>query len=309
MKLSYGNKRSREGGSENHRPGQTSLYAKAFRVLENGLKVCSNTQGVDLRMAWLMIDSISYNVKPKESRMRLSRTVRLATSIVALGISACLLGGQEPATPAKAEPAESKPAASEAANPWNFPDFTAIQKIGPGGGRRPLLMKVYFSGSTVRVELSPKIINLFVTSTGNVYRIETYPDKTTSCLSMRRDQLGFMASPLEMLQGAKVERTPAGTDDVDGHKTKVEDVVVTRADGKIMKSKVWEADDFKGLPIKIISEVAPDPKTKPDAKPVKIGALYGDIKFEKVDPALLTPPDNCRPIEKTYKVVEQTVDK
>jgi hypothetical protein len=210
---------------------------------------------------------------------------------------------QEPANAADSPPAQKSAAA------FNFPDFTAIQKLGASGAPRPLLMKVYFSGSTVRVELSPKMINLFVTSTGKVYRIETYPDKTTSCVSMRRDQTGFAASPLEMLQGVKVERTPAGTDVVDGHKTKVEDVVVTRADGKTMQSKVWESDDFNGVPIKIISEVTPDPKARPDAEPVKIGALYGDIKFEKVDPTLLTPPDNCRPVEETYKVVEQKVVK
>jgi hypothetical protein len=231
--------------------------------------------------------------------LRLFKEIRHAASLVLMmAASVNMPAAQEPAKPADTPP----PQKSEAA--FNFPDFTAIQKIGPGGGRRPLVMKVYFSGSTVRVDLSPKITNLFVTSTGKVYRIETYPDKVTACISMRRNQSGFMASPLEMLQGAKVERTPAGTDDVDGHKTKVEDVVVTRADGKIMKSKVWESDEFQGVPIKIISEVIPDPKARPDAKPVKIGALYGDIKFEKVDPALLTPPDNCKPVEQTYKVVE-----
>ena len=199
--------------------------------------------------------------------------------------------------------------AQEPSKAFDFPDFTAIQKIG-ASGPRPLLMKVYFSGSTVRVELSPTIVNLFVTSTGKVYKLGTYPDKSTSCVVMRRDQERFMASPLEMLQGVKVERTPAGTDVVDGHKCKVEDVVVTRADGKVMKSKVWEADDFKGVPIKIISEVKPEVKTGPEVEPaIKIGALYGDIKFEKVDPALLAPPDNCMPIEKTYKVVEQKIVK
>jgi len=188
--------------------------------------------------------------------------------------------------------------AQEPSQAFSFPDFTAIQKIGTTG--KALLMKIYFSGSTVRVETSPTMANLFVTSTGKVYRLVTYPDKSKSCVVMRRDQERFMASPLEMLQGAKVERTPGGTDVVDGHKCKVEDVVVTRADGKVMKSKVWEAEDFKGVPIKIVSEVKPD---------TKIGALYGDIVFEKVDPALLTPPDTCTPIEKEGQVVEQKIIK
>jgi hypothetical protein len=235
----------------------------------------------------------------KEHDLRLFKEMRHSARLVFM-LVACvnILTAQEPAKVAGSPPAQVS------STPFNFPDFTAIQKIGAGGAPRPLLMKVYFSGSTVRVDLSPKIENLFVTSTGTVYRIETYPDKTTYCVSRRRDQAGS-TSPLEMLQGVKVERTPAGTDDVDGHKTKVEDVVVTRADGTVMKSKVWLSDEFQGVPIKIISEVPPLAKSGPEAKTVKIGALYGDIKFEKVDPALLTPPDNCKPIEKTYKVEEQ----
>jgi hypothetical protein len=242
--------------------------------------------------------------------LRLVKQICCAAGMIFM-LAACanIFAAQEPAKPANSSPAQetAKPAdsspAQKSTEPFNFPDFTAIQKIGPGGGARPLVMKIYSSGSTVRVDLSPAIENLFVTSTGTVYRILTTPDKTTSCVSMRRDQTGFMASPFEMLQGTKVERTTVGTDVVDGHKTRVEDVVVTRADGKVMKSKVWEADDFNGFPIKIISDVEPD-KMAQGSKPMKIGALYGDIKFEKVDPALLTPPQNCIPKEKTYKVVE-----
>jgi hypothetical protein len=251
-----------------------------------------------------LFEQASLDPVDKEHDLRLFKDIPRAAGLI-LMLVACvnISAAQEPAK------AEDSASAQKSVAPFSFPDFTAIQKIGPGGGQRPLMMKVYFSGSTVRVELSPKIINLFVTSTAKVYRIETFPDKVTSCVSMRRDQVGFMASPLEMLQGAKVERTPAGTDVVDGHKTKVEDVVVTRADGKTMKSKVWESDEFQGVPIKIISDVPPAPKAGPEAKPMKIGALYGDITFEKVDPALLTPPDNCKPVEQTYKVVEQKVVK
>jgi len=243
---------------------------------------------------------------------RLKRIRCAAGALFMLAASVNIIAAQEAAKPANGSPVQepakvaSSPSAQKSSEPFNFPDFTAIQKIAGGVGARPLLMKVYFSGSTVRVELSPKIENLFVTSTGTVYRVETYPDETTSCVSMRRDQIGFMPSPLEMLQGVKVERTPAGTDVVDGHQCKVEDVVVTRADGKAMKSKVWESDDFNGLPIKIISDVE---QPGPDKPVAKIGALYGDFKFEKVDPALLTPPDKCMPTEKTYKVVEHEIVK
>ncbi len=242
--------------------------------------------------------------------MRLLKLIRCAAGLI-FALTACVsvIAAQEAAKAADSSAAQEPAKAADSAPvqrstaPFSFPDFTAIQKIATRGPR-PLLAKVYSSGSTVRVDVSPKVVNLFITSTGKVYKMATFPDKTSSCFVMRRDQHGFMVSPFEMLQGAKVERTPAGTDIVDGHKTKVEDVVVTRADGKVMRSKVWEADDFQGVPIKIVSDIDPPANAEPNAKPIRIAALYGDIKFEKVDPALLTPPDNCMPIEKTYKVVE-----
>jgi hypothetical protein len=235
--------------------------------------------------------------------LRLLKEVRCAAGVLfMLAASVNILAAQQAAAPVSGSPAQEpakvagSPPVQKSSEPFSFPDFTAIQKIATRGGPGTLLMKVYFSGSTVRVDVSPKITNLFVTS-------------ASSCVVMKRDQHGFMTSPFEMLQGAKVERTPAGTDVVDGHKTKVEDVVVTRADGKVMKSKVWEADDFQGAPIKVVSEIDPPANVDSDAMPIKIAALYGDIKFEKVDPALLTPPNNCTPIEKTYEVIEQPIVK
>jgi hypothetical protein len=253
----------------------------------------------------------------KEHDLRRLKEIRCAAGVLfMLATSVSIISAQEAAKPLSGSPAQEpakaadSPPAQVSTTPFNFPDFTAVQNIATRrGGPGQLLMNVYFSGSTVRVDVSPKITNLFVTSAGKVYKMVTGPDKTSSCVVMKRDQHGFMTSPFEMLQGAKVERTPVGTDVVDGHKCKVEDVVVTRADGKIMKSKVWEADDFQGVPIKVVSEIDPPANAGPDAMPIKIAALYGDIKFEKVDPALLTPPNNCTPIEKTYEVIEQPIVK
>ena len=249
--------------------------------------------------------------------MRRLKEIRCAAGVLfMLATSVSIIAAQEAAQPLSGSPAQEptkaadSPPAQVSTTPFNFPDFTAVQNIATRrGGPGQLLMNVYFSGSTVRVDVSPKITNLFVTSAGKVYKMVTAPDKTSSCVVMKRDQHGFMTSPFEMLQGAKVERTPVGTDVVDGHKCKVEDVAVTRADGKVMKSTVWEADDFQGVPIKVVSEIDPPANAGLDAMPIKIAALYGDIKFEKVDPALLTPPNNCTPIEKTYEVIEQPIVK
>lgn len=182
--------------------------------------------------------------------------------------------------------------AQDSGDPWRFPDFSAIQLMGLG--RRPLPMKVYWSGTRLRVDLTPALGNLYLPASGKVYRLTVYPDKTRGCVVMRTDQAKGAPSPLELLQGTKVKRTPAGTETLEGHSCKVENVVVTRADGKTIESKVWEADDLKGVPVKIVSQTEHG----------KLLAVYRDIAFGPLDKALFTPPDKCTPYEKMGQVVE-----
>jgi hypothetical protein len=165
----------------------------------------------------------SLNQVERMHDLRLLKEVRCAAAVLfMLAASVNILAAQQAAAPVGGSPAQdpakvaSSPPVQKSSEPFSFPDFTAIQKIATRGGPGTLLMKVYFSGSTVRVDVSPKITNLFVTSAGKVYKMVTAPDKTSSCVVMTRDQRGFMTSPFERLQGAKVERTPAGTDVVDG---------------------------------------------------------------------------------------------
>ena len=185
--------------------------------------------------------------------------------------------------------------AQDSGDPWSFPDFSAIQLMGPN--RRPLPEKVYWSGTSVRVDLTSAMANLYLPATGKVYKLTVYPDKTRGCIVMKADQAKMLPNPLELLQGTKVKRTPAGTETVEGHSCKVEKVVVTRADGKTVESKVWEADDLKGVPVKIESQTEHG----------KFMAVYRDIAFGTLDKALFTPPDKCTPYEKMGKVVEEKV--
>jgi len=182
--------------------------------------------------------------------------------------------------------------AAKPSDPWNFPDFTAIQLMG--SRRRPMPAKVYLSGATVRVEISSAVTNLYVTSTRKVYRLMTYPDKSQTCIVMRSEQAKLLPSPIELLQGTNVERTPAGREEFAGHPCKIEDVVVTRPDGTKVRSRVWEAQDLKGVPVKIESQM-------PNGKFV---AEYGDIAFGTLDKTLFTPPEKCTPYEKMGRVVE-----
>lgn len=216
--------------------------------------------------------------------MRLSKNVRRALSIFLFGASAA---AQQPAT-------TSQPAVPpKSVASWDFPDFTAIQLLG--GKKKAFPAKVYLSGSSVRVDLSSTIAFLYLTSSAKVYKLTTYPDKTKECIVMRSDQANMLPSPLELLQGTKVERTPAGTEVVDEHNTKIETAVVTRVDGKTITSKVWRADDLKGIPVKIDSTTEHG----------KFIAAYRDIVIGTPDKALFTPPDKCIPYEKMGQVVEQ----
>jgi len=187
--------------------------------------------------------------------------------------------------------------AQKAIVPWDFPDFSATQ-VFPFA-TYDMTMKVYRSGSSVRMERSPAWSTLYVPAIGKIYNLTTYPDGSHKCVVLRPDQVKMMPSPLELLNGNNVKRTPAGTEVVEGHTCKVEDVVVTRADGQVIHSKVWEAEDLKGIPVKIESQMPSH----------KLSAVYRDIVLGTPDKTLFTPPDKCIPFEKMGQVVEKKIIK
>lgn len=175
---------------------------------------------------------------------------------------------------------------------WNFPNFTATQVFQ--SRRADLKMKVYRSGSSVRVERSAAISTLYVPASSKVYNLTTYPDKSHQCVSMNPDQARMLPSPLELIHGRIVKRTAAGTEIVEGHATKIEDVTVVTPDGKTVESKVWEAEDLRGIPVKIESYI----------DQVTLRAVYRDIIIGAPDQDLFTVPDRCTPFEKMGQVAE-----
>jgi hypothetical protein len=183
--------------------------------------------------------------------------------------------------------------AQESEGPWKFPDFSATQVFQ--SPKYDISMKVYRSGSSVRVERTAALATLYVPARGKVYNLTVYPDGRRSCVMMTPDQVTMLPSPLELLNGTKVKRTPVGTEVVEGHTCKVESVLVTRPEGKTIESKVWEAEDLKGVPVKIES-VLPEGS--------KLTAIYRDIVIRTSDKALFTPPDRCTPFEKMGQVAE-----
>jgi len=180
--------------------------------------------------------------------------------------------------------------------PWDFPDFSATQVFH--FATYDMSMKVYRTGSSVRMERSAAWSTLYTPF--KIYNLTTYPDGSHQCVVLRPDQVKMLPSPLELLNGTKVERTPAGKEVVEGHSCKVENVVVTRPDGKIIHAKVWEAEDLKGVPVKIEAQMTEE---------AKFSALYRDIVLATPDKALFTPPDKCTPYEKMGQVVQQIIVK
>jgi hypothetical protein len=175
---------------------------------------------------------------------------------------------------------------------WSFPDFSATQ-VFPSR-KADITMKVYRSGSSVRVERSGAMTTLYVPAKGKVYNLTTYPDHSHQCVSMKPEQARMLPSPLELIQGKIVKRTDAGSDLVDGHSTRIEDVLVVRPDGKTIESKVWEAADLQGIPVKIESYV----------DRVTLTAMFRDIVITEPEEALFTIPDRCTPFEKMGQVAE-----
>jgi hypothetical protein len=167
---------------------------------------------------------------------------------------------------------------------WKLPDYSAMQSMGnlPPG-------KVYQSGSNVHAEPAPGLVTIYQSAKNKVYNVYA----RGYCIEMPAEK-ALTPNPLQLLFGAKVDRTPMGNAVVDGHPSKVEKVVVTGADGKTTESKVWEAEDLQGIPVKIESQTAHGP----------LMAVYNDIVLAKPDPALFTLPDKCIPIEKMGEVAK-----
>ena len=175
---------------------------------------------------------------------------------------------------------------------WSFPDFSAVQVFE--SRKTTFSMKVYLSGSSVRVERSAAISTLYVPSKNTVYNFTIYPDQSHQCVVMKPEQAKMLPSPLELLQGSGLKRTPAGEEVVEGHPCNVENVVVTRPDGRTIESKVWEAQDLEGIPVRIESHLGD----------ITLTAVYRDISIAS-DRELFSIPAKCTPLEQMGQVAEQ----
>ena len=168
--------------------------------------------------------------------------------------------------------------ALQAQAPFDFKDFSATMSGALSGP--DFETKVYRSGDLIRVDMPGHYI---VTDINTLTSYGYFP-RSNSCLANSSPQSGSI--PFSMLKNAKIAHVSAGEEKVDGHPCKVEDVTIQHEGRPPIKLKVWEAQDLKGFPIKIVRETQ-----------MAMGAsrtlLYRDVQLAPQDPSLFSRPEHC----------------
>ena len=174
-----------------------------------------------------------------------------------------------------------------AQNSLTLPDFSATEIAHVRG--RAVTSKVYRSGVNFRAEPAPGVATIYLTASDTIYSLMF---NETQCIETKGITAHSVSSPLQLLSGAKLERNYGGTDIIDGHTCKVDNVTVTAADGTRNWFTLWEAIELKGTPVKIEFHSTRGSLT----------TTYRDIALGTPNPALFVPPKNCKPFEKTYQI-------
>ncbi len=163
--------------------------------------------------------------------------------------------------------------ASVAQNPFEFQQFSTTMVMQAGG--QQMSMKMYRSGNLMRTDMP-----------GGGYSVTQIDTRTTymvmggRCMLMQAPPRN---NPFTTASDAKVERSAAGSETIDGHNCKIENVTVTPKNGKAMSMKVWEGQDLKGFPVKIESQTEHGPTV----------LLYRDVSFDKPAESLFNHPSQC----------------
>jgi hypothetical protein len=167
----------------------------------------------------------------------------------------------------------------------NLPDFSATEVRGS------LHWKIHHSGAKLRVDPSPAAATIWAPEEDKVYNLLLLREKTT-CIVMKTADAKMMRSPFQVAYGPNTVRT-ATTEKktLDGHICTVLDGVTTLPDGKI-DSKIWTADDLKGVPLRI--DLYSDIGT--------VTASYRDVVVGTPEANLFALPGKCIPPDKTYQL-------
>jgi len=179
-------------------------------------------------------------------------------------------------------------AQNEKGGAWStLPDFSATEMRGK------MKWKIYHSGSKLRVDASPASAAIYAPEEDKIYDLLILP-AGTSCVVMKSAQSHTMKGPLQVVYVPNTTIKPtAAKEVVDGHTcTVLEGVTTLPSGGGTFKSKIWAADDLKGVPLRIGVY---------SGKGI-VTATYQDVVVGPPDPALFTLPSKCTPLEKIYQV-------
>jgi hypothetical protein len=158
-------------------------------------------------------------------------------------------------------------------------EMSGAASPGPAGHGQ---MKIYRSGDRIRTDLPggagytlidvSQHTNFVVMGAGMCMQMNSQAEET----------------PLAHSPDATIDRAAVGTETVDGHVCKVENLTITphsgpRA-GQSSTMKVWEAQDLHGFPIKVETQTSRG----------AVSMQYKDISLATPDAALFAHPDNCR---------------
>ncbi len=142
--------------------------------------------------------------------------------------------------------------------------------------------KIYRSGGKIRTDLGGGAgYSIVDTSARMMYMVMG----SGMCMQMTAKE---QQNPFAQAPDVTTERSSAGTETVDGHVCKVENLTLTphtgpRA-GQATHMKVWEAQDLHGFPIKMEMQTERG----------LITTEYKDISLTEPDASLFVHPDNCR---------------
>ena len=176
------------------------------------------------------------------------------------------------------------PGAAQQTNPFAaMRNFSATQIIETGG--RTISAKIYRSGDKMRMDMEMPnsraggMHNIANLATGDAYAVMA----GGMCMHMRMNPQMFNTALLSA-NGVKLDRVAAGSETINGHPCKIEDVTATEPGKAPVKSKVWEAQDLHGFPLKLVYQTAGG----------QVTTVYKDVSLSAPDASLFAQPSNCR---------------
>ena len=222
--------------------------------------------------------------------------VRLIGVILLIGCLTALLSAQVPT--------EQVPAGQSAGQSTGEKSGTAEETRATPLANSEYPLDAFKNFSAILVgsimEIGDGTVESFIYRSGNLMRMEgieehgymitdlttldTYGVSTGPC--MHDTHPFFRASPFAAMRpGYKVERVPVGTETVEGHSCKVEDITVSSPEpGKPLKMRFWEAEDLQGFPIKIDFQRADGRRST---------VRYKNVYLGPQDPTLFIHPKSC----------------